>query len=397
MKKLISNKFFKLSFFFITIILILGLSKTFSLKPEEIKKVISKPPLTEKIIQETSAEIYDQMYSLLPPQNETSFKYTQEDSYETGIRYNNDYIGKYKYAIGLIFGNTTYDDGYITGLTITDGEKELYNRQYDKFAPIGEFEIKTKDQTTRIFQIYTYGAHCCVSLVPVTVKNDKLFVGEPLDVKNTDIVDKSHFFVQDNNLYKVIFDDRFAYYDMSFVESKYMFFPLIYLIDEKGFTPVPKQFKDYYEKLYQSINSQIIKLNKYEIDSDARYPQENYIIATSILRYSIGHLAGHNRENLKRELLTTQTPGLLDEEEIFNFLSNTKTPIVDPTPIKITPTPKSLEYINQSVTYFGYIKRISTSGEARFRWYDTKLEQVKDLDNQYAWFLAMPIDVPNNE
>ncbi|KKT42647.1 MAG: hypothetical protein UW64_C0016G0009 [Microgenomates group bacterium GW2011_GWC1_44_37] len=48
------------------------------------------------------------------------------------------------------------------------------------------------------------------------------------------------------------------------------------------------------------------------------------------------------------------------------------------------------------VTYYGVVSRISTSGEARFNWYDTNTKRVIDPDNQYAWFWAMPIKVPDD-
>jgi len=56
------------------------------------------------------------------------------------------------------------------------------------------------------------------------------------------------------------------------------------------------------------------------------------------------------------------------------------------------------------VTYQGYVIHNSTSGEVRFRWYDTKTQKPtnpygKTIDphNEYAWFWAMPKDVPYDE
>ena len=52
-----------------------------------------------------------------------------------------------------------------------------------------------------------------------------------------------------------------------------------------------------------------------------------------------------------------------------------------------------------AVTYFAKIKRWSTSGDIRFYWYDTELKQIKDIDNQYAWFFGSPtyvFDSPGN-
>ena len=56
------------------------------------------------------------------------------------------------------------------------------------------------------------------------------------------------------------------------------------------------------------------------------------------------------------------------------------------------------------VTYYGYVIRNSGSGEVRFRWYDLETQKPinpynKTIDpyNKYAWFWAMPKDVPNDE
>lgn len=68
---------------------------------------------------------------------------------------------------------------------------------------------------------------------------------------------------------------------------------------------------------------------------------------------------------------------------------------------------KNIEMVNQGyfgeglaplkfVTYYGYINKISTSGEASFYWYDTKLKKIKDADNQYAWFWAMPTSISSD-
>lgn len=56
----------------------------------------------------------------------------------------------------------------------------------------------------------------------------------------------------------------------------------------------------------------------------------------------------------------------------------------------------SIEKDKQQIVYFAKVKQISTSGDIRFYWYDTEFEQVKDIDNEYAWFWAMPVDVPDD-
>lgn len=44
----------------------------------------------------------------------------------------------------------------------------------------------------------------------------------------------------------------------------------------------------------------------------------------------------------------------------------------------------------ESVSYFGYNTKISTSGEARFRRVNPDTYKIIDPDNQYSWFWAMP-------
>ena len=338
----------------------------------------SKPVLTDEIIQEIANPIYDAIYSLIPGQTGSSFQYSKSDTKYFGN------IGNYKYSIGVTRPIEESDpEIYSSTLLITNGNKKIFSRQYDKFTPIYTSEIKTKNQTTRIIEIFTFGAHCCVSLIPITTKNNQIYVGEPLDVRNTDVINKSHFFVQDGKLYKIIFDDRFAYYETSFAGSKDMFYPLIYLIDEKGFTPVPGQFKDYYKKLYQVINTQTTKLLTYKVEDEFN----EYIIASSILRYSIGYLAGYDRQQLKKDLLLVRTTNPLDEKEIFDIVSEKFG--------RDLPNPISKQ--NNPVVNYAKVKRISTSGDARFYWYDTDTKLIKNPDDQYAWFFALPPFVPYNE
>lgn len=48
------------------------------------------------------------------------------------------------------------------------------------------------------------------------------------------------------------------------------------------------------------------------------------------------------------------------------------------------------------VVYYAKLKQISTSGDARFFWYDTESKEIVDPDNQYSWFFAMPVGVPDD-
>lgn len=48
------------------------------------------------------------------------------------------------------------------------------------------------------------------------------------------------------------------------------------------------------------------------------------------------------------------------------------------------------------IVYYAKLKRISTSGDARFYWYDVDKKEIIDPDNQYTWFFALPTNVPND-
>lgn len=52
---------------------------------------------------------------------------------------------------------------------------------------------------------------------------------------------------------------------------------------------------------------------------------------------------------------------------------------------------------SNKVTYYGYLKSSSTSGETKFYWYDTELKKIKSPKDKYTWFWAMPPTVPEDE
>ena len=54
------------------------------------------------------------------------------------------------------------------------------------------------------------------------------------------------------------------------------------------------------------------------------------------------------------------------------------------------------QYKFPKVVYYAKIEKLSTSGETRFRLYDTNTKKVVDPDNQYSWFFAMPKNVPDD-
>lgn len=54
------------------------------------------------------------------------------------------------------------------------------------------------------------------------------------------------------------------------------------------------------------------------------------------------------------------------------------------------------QYKFSQVVYYAKLEKISTSGEARFRWYDTESKKIIDPDNQYSWFWATSKNVPDD-
>lgn len=212
---------------------------------------------------------------------------------------------------------------YPTTLNIFDGNKQITTKKYEYLSLIGSVQVKTKNQSTKIFKLFTFGAHCCVSLVPVTVIDNQIYVGELLDVMNTDTISRDQFFVRDDKLYKIVYDDRFSYYNMSFAGSTAAFFPMIYLVDKNGFTPVQDQFKDFYEKLYQATVREQEQIDNRFINWEDPSLAE-YLYAKKIYSYAVGYLAGHDRAELKVQLATAWPNLVFNEEEVFTYISKTK-------------------------------------------------------------------------
>lgn len=276
----------------------------------------SKPKLTEKQLETISGNIHKLVYTHLPGKAGEIISYSENsepNATESGV------IGDYKYTVTNNHSESDWPN-YFTDLKIEKAGKEIFSKTYEGFSPIGIYDIKTKSQNTKLLQLFTYGAHCCVSLVPITLKNNNLSVGEPLDEGNVDIIKKEYFFVQDDNLFKIVYDDRFSYYDLSFAESTMMFFPLIYQLDEKGFTQAPQLFKDYYQKLYEGTKQELSTIDKYFIDweNDDHY---NFLFAKQIYQYTLGYFAGINREVLKSNLTSPWPNIIFNEEEIFKYIS----------------------------------------------------------------------------
>lgn len=54
------------------------------------------------------------------------------------------------------------------------------------------------------------------------------------------------------------------------------------------------------------------------------------------------------------------------------------------------------EASKQQITYYGYVNKISTSGEARFWYFDIKTNDFVKPKTYYSWYWAMPVNVPND-
>jgi len=50
----------------------------------------------------------------------------------------------------------------------------------------------------------------------------------------------------------------------------------------------------------------------------------------------------------------------------------------------------------KSIIYYAKAKRISNSGDMRFYWYDLTTKSVKDPNNEYSWFFALPANISND-
>ena len=238
--------------------------------------------------------------------------------------------------INTNYATVEYPD-FFTGLKISRNNKTLFDMKYPGYAPSDSIEIKTPNQITNIVEISTYGATCCASLITITVMKGNVYLGKPLDVQHGDIIEKEHFFVKSGHLYKIVFDDRFVDYYMSFSDSMWMLFPQIYLIDQRGFTLASDQFREYYSKLYHDAD-EIIKPIFNKTINWSSDPKNNFQIAMLIYRYTLGTLAGVDRKVLKREIIAPQPDvdlssvmfsgdnKLIDEEFIYKFLTSPRGP-----------------------------------------------------------------------
>ncbi len=95
--------------------------------------------------------------------------------------------------------------------------------------------------------------------------------------------------------------------------------------------------------------------------------------------------------------------------KVVNYIQNKgnkevviKTPVVNENKVEGSYIPGGSNMLSfpkdtgSLIIYYGVVRKNSTSGEVRFRWYDIKTHKVLEPDNQYAWFWAMPINVPDD-
>lgn len=216
-----------------------------------------------------------------------------------------------------------------TELTVTIGTKVNFTKNY-KYAVNSITKLEFGDHSIVVINYYSGGAHCCSVAIPYLIKKDGVYEGKELYLGNNDVFGEDNFFVKDNRLFALTVDDRFAYYEMSFVESGIMGFPSYYelSIQPFGFENINRSFSDIYENMYsQSQNESKSLINKDICNKDEVEKASSFGLL--VRRYSLGYFAGRDREALKNELNIDWwcfTEKNIDkiENEIWKKLNNDK-------------------------------------------------------------------------
>lgn len=276
----------------------------------------NKPHLTKETLGSIYGNIRSPILDTIKSDQNQKIIFTEQKDLESTT---SGTIGEYIYVINKTATNSEIAN-YNTSLVIQKSGKTVFSKQYDGYGATAIFDVKTNYQQTKLLQLFSYGAHCCMVLVPITLVNGNITVGEPFFEGNIDLVFENYFFVKNGSLYKFVFDDRFAYYGTSYIQSTGLFYPQIYKVDEKGFTNTSSQFQDYYKNLYQNAKREMAKLDYYYIDWDNPEISSELFI-NQIYLYTFGTLAGENGENLKKDLISRWPNLNFDEEEIFKLIS----------------------------------------------------------------------------
>ncbi len=180
-------------------------------------------------------------------------------------------IGKYTILLNEV---EEYGESKFNQAKIMLGKKVIKEIQDDSII-VQKISFTNSDFYT--IQRYTGGAHCCFVNHSLVFKNDILSLGNVTLFGNSIGPDQSNIFIKDGQLYFYSYDDRFAYFGVSYSASHIMFYPNVFHFDEtKGWVNVSSEFKDRYTTLASKLNMYVLGLKDLWSRTDFKptYPTE---------------------------------------------------------------------------------------------------------------------------
>lgn len=227
------------------------------------------------------------------PETESIFNYSTEKT--------ND---KINFKIGdLNFYFNRFED-YKTSLTVSLSNKVIFSDSFDSYVS-DIIKLKWKEKEIILVNYFSGGAHCCTTVIPYLVDNDKIIEGQSMFQGNTSSLNTGSFFIKDGKLFTFKSDDRFSYFEMDYAtSSNTMRLPYFaeLKIDPLEFIESNKEFVYIYKKLYKNSQINTKKILTKEYCNQTEEYKKFEAFGNLVNRYSLGYFSQINREKLKNEL-----------------------------------------------------------------------------------------------
>ena len=159
---------------------------------------------------------------------------------------------------------------------------------------IGIYKVKTNNSINYVSIIWSGGAHCCYNWQFVTYEDEVLKLGDKIEFGNSgEMIFKDNFFVKDGQLYFRNYDDRFAYFDVCYASSCYMFAPKFYRLDAGArISEVSNEFTKYYKLIADQADSDIHTLKEKHMVTDQEIDSydEEFLLPPLVFRAFVRYL-----------------------------------------------------------------------------------------------------------
>lgn len=209
-------------------------------------------------------------------------------------------IGKYKI---LLNETEEYGEKKFNEAKVMLGKKVIKEVQDDSIV-VQKLTFNGNDYYT--IQRYTGGAHCCFVNHSLVFKNNVLTLGNTTLFGNSIGPDQGDLFVKDSELYFFSYDDRFAYFNVSYSTSHTMFYPNIFRFDEnKGWVIANSLFSERYIELAAKFDYYLVGIRDLwqRPDFKPAYPTEwlSWVMARAIHNRLAGQDEGVTWSKMKSD------------------------------------------------------------------------------------------------